>query len=400
MHISFIALNRIVEERAASDRNYRQRLERAGKVQMSGVRKLPDEVILAKLKSIGIELDRATLAEWSRTAASAEELSEQLRAKGIVPPDEMDDWMWLGLTVLWERWLPQQPSFEMLDDKIQAGCKQVKKDAAKACETWLDAWQDIMTIMDTHQIKDIDEFDERFGGSEMVSNWLGDLAMHLSDAGTKEPRFLHCLIALCEEVPRRWPNMDNLTKENFRRDLAVTHFRLGDTAIANDMFQGWLKDDPEWGCGWIGWSNCYSWKCAGSRNLDEAERILKLGLDVGGVRDRVDILDRLIMLYTETGRDEEAADAEAQIDALDASLEWHRELDVESDNEPGRIEKMLQIHDEIKYGGESISLDRQGNEGDWPTTPSAPRPTRMPIVGRNEPCPCGSGKKFKKCCGR
>jgi preprotein translocase subunit SecA len=22
-----------------------------------------------------------------------------------------------------------------------------------------------------------------------------------------------------------------------------------------------------------------------------------------------------------------------------------------------------------------------------------------PKVGRNEPCPCGSGKKFKKCCG-
>jgi len=21
-------------------------------------------------------------------------------------------------------------------------------------------------------------------------------------------------------------------------------------------------------------------------------------------------------------------------------------------------------------------------------------------VGRNEPCPCGSGKKYKKCCGR
>ncbi len=22
----------------------------------------------------------------------------------------------------------------------------------------------------------------------------------------------------------------------------------------------------------------------------------------------------------------------------------------------------------------------------------------MPKVGRNDPCPCGSGKKFKKCC--
>ena len=24
----------------------------------------------------------------------------------------------------------------------------------------------------------------------------------------------------------------------------------------------------------------------------------------------------------------------------------------------------------------------------------------QPKVGRNDPCPCGSGKKFKKCCGR
>jgi preprotein translocase subunit SecA len=23
-----------------------------------------------------------------------------------------------------------------------------------------------------------------------------------------------------------------------------------------------------------------------------------------------------------------------------------------------------------------------------------------PAVGRNDPCPCGTGKKFKKCCGR
>jgi hypothetical protein len=33
---------------------------------------------------------------------------------------------------------------------------------------------------------------------------------------------------------------------------------------------------------------------------------------------------------------------------------------------------------------------------------SPPKPTRrtQPKVGRNDPCPCGSGKKFKKCCGR
>ena len=30
-----------------------------------------------------------------------------------------------------------------------------------------------------------------------------------------------------------------------------------------------------------------------------------------------------------------------------------------------------------------------------------PRPTRAATkVGRNDPCPCGSGKQFKKCCGK
>ena len=37
--------------------------------------------------------------------------------------------------------------------------------------------------------------------------------------------------------------------------------------------------------------------------------------------------------------------------------------------------------------------DGQGEDG---------RPVRRqsPKVGRNDPCPCGSGKKYKKCCGR
>jgi preprotein translocase subunit SecA len=32
-------------------------------------------------------------------------------------------------------------------------------------------------------------------------------------------------------------------------------------------------------------------------------------------------------------------------------------------------------------------------------TPQTPYRRETPKVGRNEPCPCGSGKKYKKCCG-
>jgi uncharacterized protein YecA (UPF0149 family) len=34
---------------------------------------------------------------------------------------------------------------------------------------------------------------------------------------------------------------------------------------------------------------------------------------------------------------------------------------------------------------------------DW--QPPRSEPVRSTKVGRNEPCPCGSGKKFKRCCG-
>ncbi len=31
-------------------------------------------------------------------------------------------------------------------------------------------------------------------------------------------------------------------------------------------------------------------------------------------------------------------------------------------------------------------------------SPSIPPPAPHPKIGRNDPCPCGSGKKYKKCC--
>jgi len=50
------------------------------------------------------------------------------------------------------------------------------------------------------------------------------------------------------------------------------------------------------------------------------------------------------------------------------------------------------------YGGEYIpAMDVEEEEGD------GRRPSEVPVqrkhkVGRNDPCPCGSGKKYKKCC--
>ena len=48
---------------------------------------------------------------------------------------------------------------------------------------------------------------------------------------------------------------------------------------------------------------------------------------------------------------------------------------------------------EYAHLGRSIFQARR-EAGDLDQEPSA-----CQIIGRNDPCPCGSGKKFKKCCG-
>jgi SEC-C motif-containing protein len=46
-----------------------------------------------------------------------------------------------------------------------------------------------------------------------------------------------------------------------------------------------------------------------------------------------------------------------------------------------------------KKGGEWRYLDGKVKSTQEPVVSSGPK------VGRNDPCPCGSGKKYKKCCG-
>ncbi|MFH1074870.1 MAG: preprotein translocase subunit SecA [Candidatus Firestonebacteria bacterium] len=76
----------------------------------------------------------------------------------------------------------------------------------------------------------------------------------------------------------------------------------------------------------------------------------------------------------------------------------HREV-----NQFGAAEeaaRQRQIQRKAEQGG----MDPMGARlGDRPVMNQAPRTTPIkrdtPKVGRNDPCPCGSGKKYKKCCG-
>jgi hypothetical protein len=54
---------------------------------------------------------------------------------------------------------------------------------------------------------------------------------------------------------------------------------------------------------------------------------------------------------------------------------------------------------------EDVDRDFLGAEDHLPALDMEPPAISLPYIappktGRNEPCPCGSGKKFKECCGK
>ena len=57
------------------------------------------------------------------------------------------------------------------------------------------------------------------------------------------------------------------------------------------------------------------------------------------------------------------------------------------------------FNNEITIGDDSYQDDWDDYLDDPPTEVEKPRPRIVPKVGRNDPCICGSGKKYKKCCG-
>jgi preprotein translocase subunit SecA len=73
-----------------------------------------------------------------------------------------------------------------------------------------------------------------------------------------------------------------------------------------------------------------------------------------------------------------------------------------------RVEVRREDEERLKSGLEKAEFKHEGQPVDKPSEvatagsgdgPRKPIVNKGPKVGRNDPCPCGSGKKYKHCCG-
>jgi tetratricopeptide (TPR) repeat protein len=385
--LSWVAMERIYEHEVLPDTKLRK--ETGERPLRAHAKRLTDGELLAKLRSFGIEIDRAWLERECTRALSAQEIASPLMNKSTSRGQE-SDWIWICVATLWRRWFPEQPSFEVLDDRMQNGYELLKTSGAvAACRIWLEAWHDVLRLLDNAGIQSIEEFDERFRGTQSLFNWIQDLESELWNAGLDDRQFLTARIAMCEEAMRRFPSDDSLMVENRRRAVAESYFELGETDKADALYREWLSADPCWGWGWIGWSDRYRFTRT-EVDLNRYEQILREGFAIADVRDRADIADRLADVCEERGHDEEAKELRRQAERSATAVEVSRTV--------SSAGKVLRRKTHVNFGGAGLPLSELSNvAGMLRETPMAPI-TRQK-VGRNEPCPCGSGKKYKKCCG-
>ena len=70
---------------------------------------------------------------------------------------------------------------------------------------------------------------------------------------------------------------------------------------------------------------------------------------------------------------------------------------VQTEEKAQRVLEFCQENDVVVVVG--LEPDKAEDLSDIERALAAREPARaLPKVGRNDPCPCGSGKKFKKCC--
>lgn len=360
MDFSIVAINRMLEDSIKEGRTNKEVLVKNGKTVLSEIRRLEDKSIIERLNNLGVSIEKEAFYESIKKYISSEEYyiwlmdEKKLKVKGM---DE--DILWMCLTVLWERWFPEIPNFEMVDDKIYLGYMLLKeRKCAEACDLWWDAWNNIIYLMNQHKISGMNEFDNKFRGTQSVSNWSSDFEMELSNAGIDEQIYFERRIEFCSEYVKRSEEKHDINIEAMKRSIAESYINLGKLKEGDDLFESYLREDPKWGWGWIGWSDSY-WIFHGNKYNDypKAEAILKKALTVEALRDKADVMERLMNFYEDTGREGEATEIE-------------RELNL------NRLEKNKHL---LESKMQSILSTK---------------------IGRNDPCPCGSGKKYKKCCGK
>ena len=159
-----------------------------------------------------------------------------------------------------------------------------------------------------------------------------------------------------------YPDIQSLTKEQLKSDIQK---------IALDKYEAKEKEVT-------------------SERMRDFERFILLKIVDRAWMDHIDAMDQLKQGVSLRGIGQEDPVRAYQMEGFDMFDEMIRAIQMDT------VKYVLNVNIETKTTRENkIRITSESNKA----APVNKTVRKQKKVGRNEPCPCGSGKKYKKCCG-
>lgn len=264
--------------------------------------------------------------------------------------------------------------FENIDALMQEGYKlEGAGNIDEAATVWHETYIKIRQSMADSHINEIRAFDDLFNGTQYVFNWVQDYGDLL------EQNIGNHLISLEDALEfLRWTvdaqgSEDEHNKKSLKGQAAVCMIKAGKPEAGDGEFEKLIAQHPDFIWYPIWWADeYYFYKDSPNYNVDKAIEVLENAVQLEFDEDKDVLYERLIEAYKAKGSKDDMDRVSSLLD------EWMVAYKSRAEAENERKRAAL-----LKW--ESLV---------------APKPTPKEKIGRNDPCPCGSGKKYKKCCGK
>jgi len=320
------------------------------------VERMATDEIEARMKALVPGFDLGEFAARAEHYISCEDLAEEEFCPLDAISDIDEDFIFIACEELWKRLIPDRPAVEhlgeLIDDNIEeiAGAEERGEwDRVEqlSTETFELIYKHIIEQRPAgYRVKH--EFYEKLQGSALYDIEIF-INTHL------------VLLHLCEEHNRVIELAEILSKafedDTFQDHKAQSLFALGRREEGEDCYREIISRNPD-----NIWLPVLAGDCFlqyGEKDFEKAKSYYALAFDAArktpdspeGREDLYAVYERVINLAREMG----------EMDRAD------------------RLQRMLDSLRELSSDG---------------------TPATEGKVGRNDPCPCGSGKKYKKCCGQ
>lgn len=246
------------------------------------------------------------------------------------------------------------------DELVQCGYEaQEKGNETRMISCWWEAWRVFQEIMKHAEMKmSVSGVMESQDYEYPIDAWLQDMEMELGNLGEHEKRMEFCMEVL-EMFDWKYDDGDN-----FRCAIGEELYATGKREEGKEWFEEWLKKEPHNESALC----AYSWCIQENEGAEKAYQLIWRDVveNACSIHNYV-LFERAKILAQHLKREEDLKKIEKQLSFFKDSME--------------KADYYNELYDDFCM------------------------PVQQPVVKDvkiypNDPCPCGSGKKYKKCCGK